>query len=244
MGAVPDYGMLLGVLWGDESYGSNPVFAEIALSSNIVRGSNPPYTIVDFLNNYPAFFGAATSASVTFEDASNQATVQAGITNLSVGDLVVASAVPAGTTVADISEDGLTLTLSNDATASGAIQSNFYLTPPIPLVVIQLYINLASACVNYNRYFDSWLICMGLFVAHYLTMWAQANQFGATSSVAQIAANGLALGIRTSKHAGNVGVGVRPLDDLIGWGTFQLTLYGQQFASIAKVLGSGGMLVW
>jgi hypothetical protein len=244
MGATLDYGLLLGVLWGDEDYGSNPVFSQITLASNIVNGSNPPYTIVDFLNFFPGFFGPVTIASVTFTNGSNQAILQTAISGLSSGVLIVNFAIPDGTTVVSVSVDGLTLTLSNNAIASSISQSYLYLSAPIPLIVIQTYINLASACVNYNRYFDSWQLCIGLFVAHYLTMWATANQIGATSSVAQIAATGLAIGIKTSKHAGNVGMGIRPLDDLIGWGTFQLTLYGQQFASIAKVLGSGNMLVW
>lgn len=247
MGAIPDYNELLGVIWGDESYEGNPVFAGIALASNVQTNSgNPPYTLNTLLANYPQFFGPSVAATGNAVENQNTFVVTAATPNIAVGNLFNCPAIfPDGTVISSISGDGLTITLSNNALATSATAAALiYYAPPIPLVVIQLYINLANACVYYARYFDSWQICMGLFIAHYLIMWAQANQLTATSSVAQIAASGLAIGIKVSKHAGSVGVGIKVLDDLVGWGTFQLTLFGQQFASIAKVLGSGNMLLW
>jgi hypothetical protein len=172
MGATPNYGNLLGVIWGDYYDSNSPIFAAIGAATNIAIGSNPPYAASDFYAIYPQF-----------------------------------------NTVA------------------------------FPTAVVNAYIALASSCLQKARYCEMWPISMSLFIAHYLTLWAQSAQ-SPNSNLGQIAASGIAIGIKTSKSAGDVSVGITPIDDLGGWGAFRLTIFGQQFATMAKTVGSGGMLIY
>lgn len=61
---------------------------------------------------------------------------------------------------------------------------------------------------------------------------------------AQIAAQGVAQGILTSKSVGDVSASYSVLQGLEGWGAFNLTKYGQQLITMAKTVGSGPAMVW
>ncbi len=61
---------------------------------------------------------------------------------------------------------------------------------------------------------------------------------------AQIAAQGVAQGILTSKSVGDVSASYSVLQGLEGWGAFNLTKYGQQLATMAKTVGSGPCMIW
>jgi hypothetical protein len=61
---------------------------------------------------------------------------------------------------------------------------------------------------------------------------------------AQIASQGLAGGIQTNKSVGDVSVGYQPLSALEDWAAWGLTSYGQQLATMARVIGSGPMVIW
>jgi hypothetical protein len=61
---------------------------------------------------------------------------------------------------------------------------------------------------------------------------------------AQIAAQAVATGILTSKSVGDVSASYQALVALEDWGAWNLTKYGQQLATMAKVVGSGPLLVW
>jgi len=70
-----------------------------------------------------------------------------------------------------------------------------------------------------------------------------AMQTTGAASGAQIAAQGLAGGIQTSKSVGDVSVGYQPLTSLEKWGQWNLTTYGQQLATMASVMGAGPSVV-
>ena len=59
-----------------------------------------------------------------------------------------------------------------------------------------------------------------------------------------VAAAGLAGGIQTSKSVGDVSVGYQVLTSLESWGAWNLTRFGQLLATMAKVIGSGPLLIW
>jgi hypothetical protein len=63
-------------------------------------------------------------------------------------------------------------------------------------------------------------------------------------NAAQVAAQGLANGILTSKSVDSVSASYSVLTSLEDWGQWNLTLYGQQLATMAKVVGSGPMVIW
>lgn len=118
--------------------------------------------------------------------------------------------------------------------------------PVIPDVVKQAWFNLAYASLSYNRYHDLWRTCMGLFIAHWLTLYLQ-TQTSADDPVRNIVNSGLAKGVQTSKSAGDLSVSYdfsAVANDFEGWGTYKLTLFGQQFITLARLACKGGMVVW
>lgn len=81
--------------------------------------------------------------------------------------------------------------------------------------------------------------------ALWATWQVQVQQFTSIQpNGAQIAAQGLAGGIQTAKSVGDVSVSYQSLASLEDWGAWNLTAYGQQLATMAKVVGAGPMLIY
>lgn len=94
-----------------------------------------------------------------------------------------------------------------------------------------LTITLAVATILNDALFAVWPIEEQVFQA--------SAPNGAT-----IAAQGLAGGIQTSKSVGDVSVSYQVLTALEDWGSWNLTTYGQQLATMARVVGSGPMVIY
>ena len=114
--------------------------------------------------------------------------------------------------------------------------------PPVPNVVLQAYITLASASLVQARWLEQWPIAMALFVAHFATLYAKSDG-NPLSTVGQIAAQGISTGIQVGKSVGDVSVNYQPVTGLEDWGSWNLTSYGQQLATMAKIVGAGPMLL-
>lgn len=217
---------------------------QASAASGSVWGSNPPYTLSDFLAVYPKFFGPATAApggTITTGTASLAFTALAA--GAAAGQLITGPGLPGGTTISSIS--GSTLTLSNQATATETSQAySIYTAPVVPLVVLQLYINLALASIMQARWQGTWLLGMALFIAHYTTLYMQSESATPNTTAAQVAASGLQKGIAISKAVGDVSAGYQPLQGLEDWGSFQLTTYGVQLATIAQAIAAGPIYIW
>lgn len=106
-----------------------------------------------------------------------------------------------------------------------------FLIPGTDYTISGTNITLTEATVDGDTLYAVWPI--------------QTTQFiSAQPSGAQIAAQGLAGGIQTSKSVGDVSVSYQPLESLADWGAWNLTKYGQQLATMAAVIGSGPMVIW
>lgn len=115
----------------------------------------------------------------------------------------------------------------------------------VPQLIIQLYINLANASLIQNNWGISlWPVAMGLFVAHFCTLYLQSD--GTPSTIpGVIAQSGMARGIAISKSAGDVSVGYQTLlSELSGFAQWTLTTYGTQLATFGKTIGTRSMLLW
>jgi hypothetical protein len=64
------------------------------------------------------------------------------------------------------------------------------------------------------------------------------------STPEQIAVQGLANGIMVSKSVGDVSAGYQVLSSLQAWGAWNLTWFGWQLITMAKINGAGPALVW
>ena len=84
---------------------------------------------------------------------------------------------------------------------------------------------------------------MADFTNHFLTLWLQ-SEGNPNSTPGQAAASGLAQGIKVSKSAGAVSVGLQPIQGLEDWGAWNLTAAGVRFATAARIIGMGAILAW
>ena len=76
---------------------------------------------------------------------------------------------------------------------------------------------------------------MSLFIAHFLTLYLESMSDSDTPSADEVISSATVRGIITSESVS----GVSYSQDVS-----TITKYGVQFASIAKLMGKGGMLVW
>lgn len=115
----------------------------------------------------------------------------------------------------------------------------------IPDEALQGYVDMASAVVKEARWHSLWKEGMRLYIAHFVTLYLGSPDDGATAQ--QIRNAGKIQGNTTQKHVGNVSLtydgGLAATSDLTGWAAFKLTTYGVQFATLAKLVGKGGMYV-
>ncbi len=256
-GQVPNIDFQILSAWGfadecDSFFASN--------ASGLVFGTNPPFQVDDFLNVYPKFgtqpqgVVAASVASGGLDFAVNdQAVIVQPDAN---GCLLIVSAVDTnGAVIAfNISQQGqgysamsaLPTTAVSPSLGTGLTVNVLVITPAnlqIPQIVIQMFINLASACLQQARWLDQWQYAMCLFVAHFCTLWL-ASDGNSGSTPGAIARSGLALGVIVSHSEGGVSKTIQPPD--IGefntaWG---MTLYGQQLATMAQGIGMGPLFIW
>lgn len=115
----------------------------------------------------------------------------------------------------------------------------------VPELVIQSFINLASANINIKRWNKSWEFGMALFIAHFLTLYVKTS--GTVDNPNTNLASGNIRGIQTSKSVDGVSVSYdvsSVLTELDGWGSYKLTEYGIQLLTLARLLGKGGMYVF
>lgn len=109
------------------------------------------------------------------------------------------------------------------------------------------YITLCNSMISYELYGDAWKRAMSLAIAHFITMDLMTQDTSATPTISGIVATAKgAIGMLTSKSVGDVSASYDTsyLETLNSWGTWNLTIYGQQFASLAKLMGKAGMYVW
>lgn len=259
--SAPDVCLFLANWWGGtwESYVS---LAGISQAANVILGNNPAYGIADFLAVYPKFgtissgldtqryqpiappdgtrtifqFGGQASSADAIQVFRNGQLQTEGVDYtliLSGGVTTVTMlAVPALPVT-----DNLTVFFPTDAGVYVGV---------IPQFVLQMYINLANASLQFARWQDSWLMGMALFVAHYATLYLRSEGgFTASSPIQQIAQSGLAVGLAVSKSAGDVSLTKEYMTQgWESWGSWNLTTYGQQLITIGNIIGMGGMYIY
>ena len=121
-------------------------------------------------------------------------------------------------------------------------------TDKVPDSVLNFYLSLALNSLSYSRWGDSWEMGITLFIAHYLTLYLMSTAgLDENSPIQQVVSKSLAAGLTASKSAGSLSKSYdygSINDDFAGWGTWKLSLYGQQFATMAKLIGKGGSYIW
>ena len=320
---TPKWNYFLRTVWGSP-YEFPGEVAFLSNASNVIVGTNPPYTIQDFLGFYPKWGGSPliqTAATISGQpqivpsDTSSMSpgnpVAGAGIPDGSIivsvntfggieafnvgssggsgyvvgdiltpvqdgsfgGELVVSEVDGSGAILAfesdpdnqgigysigtdlpttggsgfgalvSITTVGPSITISQNATATAdEMQLTVWNAPLVPFMLIMAYINLASASLVQARWQDTWAFGMALYVAHFLTLYAESDG-NPNSTITQAAASGLATGVLVSEAAGDVSDSFQPVQGLESWAAWNLTTYGQQLATFSKAIGSGPMLL-
>lgn len=124
----------------------------------------------------------------------------------------------------------------------GPDKDNNYIVPEI---ITQMYLDLANSCVKESRWHSYWKVGMGFFIAHFCTLYLQGVA-DPNSGAAAVLDAGKAKGLDTSISIGDVSVSTDYsviASGIEGWAGWKLTTYGQQLATIGRLVGKGGMYI-
>ena len=117
----------------------------------------------------------------------------------------------------------------------------------VPDAFLTLYLGLANSCLEEARYHSAWPVAMSLFLAHFATLYLQA-QTPEGASAEEVMEAGMMKGLDAGQSADGVSYSVDygsyNLSDLDGWAQWKLTRFGLEFASLGRLYGKGGMYVW
>jgi len=147
---------------------------------------------------------------------------------LTIATSAIHGEIPAGT------KPGTTFTLSaapTNGTLQGYYKNGVFQTPGVDYTLAGNVITTAVTVLTTDNLYATWPI-------------NSTTTSAVTYSAAQVAAQGIANGIMTSKSVGDVSASYNVLESLKEFGQWNLTLYGQQLATMAKVIGSGPMVIW
>ena len=115
----------------------------------------------------------------------------------------------------------------------------------VPAAMLSEFISMANACVQPDKWLESWRYAAGLYVAHYATLYLRTYA-QSSSSAAQAAATGALVGVVQSATLGDSSVSYDTSAVTKGtedWGDLNATTYGQMLANRAKLVGMGGSYV-
>lgn len=115
----------------------------------------------------------------------------------------------------------------------------------IPATMLSEIISMANASVQPDKWLESWRYAVGLYVAHYCTLYLRTYA-ESSATPAQAAASGALVGVVQSATLGDSSVSydtsalTKGTED---WGDLNATTYGQMLANKAKLIGMAGTLV-
>lgn len=117
--------------------------------------------------------------------------------------------------------------------------------PLLPAYMLEDIIRMANAAVQPDRWGEGWRYAVGLYVAHYVTLYLRGYA-ASNETPEQAAASGALVGMVKSATLGDASVSYDTAAITAGtedWGDLNSTTYGQIFANRAKLIGMAGMLV-
>lgn len=113
------------------------------------------------------------------------------------------------------------------------------------LPMLEQIIQMANLSIQPDKWLESWRYAVGLYVAHYCTLYLRTYA-ESSATPAQAAASGALVGVVQSATLGDSSVSydtsalTKGTED---WGDLNATTYGQMLANKAKLIGMAGTLV-
>lgn len=115
----------------------------------------------------------------------------------------------------------------------------------VPPAMLEEFIRMANACIQPDKWLESWRYAAGLYVAHYVTLYLRTYA-PSNESATQAATSGALVGVVKSATLGDSSVTYDTSAVTAGtetWGDLNSTAYGQQLASRARLIGMAGSYV-
>ena len=115
----------------------------------------------------------------------------------------------------------------------------------LPETMLNEIINMANSAILPDRWGSAWRYAVGLYVAHYTTLYLRTYS-PSSDSPQQAAASGALVGVAKSATLGDASVSYDTSAITAGtedWGDLNSTTYGQMLANRAKLIGLAGMYV-
>lgn len=115
----------------------------------------------------------------------------------------------------------------------------------VPTTMLTEIITMANACVQPDKWLESWRYAVGLYVAHYSTLYLRPYA-ASNETPQQAAASGALVGVVKSATLGDSSVSYDTSAITQGtedWGDLNATTYGQMLANRAKLIGAAGSYV-
>lgn len=112
----------------------------------------------------------------------------------------------------------------------------------VPCSMLMEIVNMANASVQPDKWLESWRYAVGLYVAHYATLYLRTYA-QSSPTAAQAAASGALVGVVKSATLGDSSVSYDTSALTKGtenWGDLNATTYGQMLANRAKLIGAAG----
>ena len=141
------------------------------------------------------------------------------------------------------------ISCTNPAYDSATFLADFPQFTGTPAAVLTTFISMASVALPYDAWAESWQYAMGLYVAHYSTMYLKdystpADGTTPTAADAADTAGGSPEGVVSSSSFDGISVSMSH-EGLIKaeWGMWNATNYGRQLTGMAKLLGLGGAYI-
>lgn len=116
-----------------------------------------------------------------------------------------------------------------------------------PEIIVNEYINMAKDAIQKGRWGAKWKMAMGLYIAHYLTLYlksyvpaSEENDVNSASTSGSISGN------VSSATEGDQSISYDNNSITEGtqqWGAWNATTYGQQLVTEARLLGLGGSVI-
>lgn len=242
----PDIEGFYDMLYGSEGIDLGAITClYFGAASGVVWSGNPAYTATDFLGMYPKFFGVPTNfTGLNLIQGNPVVAIPSNLmAGLQVGQLVVnLNSLVKDTLIQSVNTQANTITLTVAPVQNDTVMTVFE-APLMPLVAILTFITLALNSVMQQRYQDSWLVAISLFVAHYCTLYMRTESGVPNVTASQVAASGLTKGVIIVRSAGDVSATSKVLEGYEEWGAWRETQYGELFITIARGVACGPIWV-
>lgn len=117
----------------------------------------------------------------------------------------------------------------------------------VPDAILDMFILMANAAIQECRWHEKWRYAMGLYIAHYATLYLRSYAEPTENSNASGAAgSGGLIGVVKSAHLGDTSVSYdvsSVVSATENWGAWNATAYGQLLVTEARLVALGGSYI-